>query len=417
MENDSKKTMQLIYKGGSSVESEMDEMAHEIKGTRGVNYEEKKWSPIYSKKDPKKLIGHRYYGTPFFFVGETGEIHEFVAEHREFIDELKESIGVERIRFVQDKLTKDKPRKKSLIGKALPDSGLDDMELDTTQKPTGNKQSVAERMRRKFYSIVVDEFQNNETVVTNFRKNTLASLKIRRRENLDRHNGKATPTELYYATHGLKTHKDHHEFLEKAIKNAKGVGMADEEIEHIARQYNKKYSNWDDDKKLDVVDDPNFEPKTPVYKLNTTGLEKDNLNVQVMTHLIIRGRFIGDVFRWELALKDYISKKSIEDGNAQKKDTYRLDNTIVQPVEGLNREDFNDDYTIMDNIDIVNALHEALNRLAEVVSQLNPKESLRIAMAKEFEITKAPKLAPERNAPEGLNEAVVNRIMQKLMKG
>jgi hypothetical protein len=176
----------------------------------------------------------------------------------------------------------------------------------------------------------------------------------------------------------------------------------------MARQYNTTYNNWRADKKMLKQ----YAGKTEKYMLDAYGLEQDNLDVTIRMDFQITGEPIGDnSYTWNVRMVSKLGKK-LEDESGLKGGF--LDDKLIQSSSTAQLRpgtEFNENYTVMDNKEVVDALVQAIEDLKTQVIALNPKDTLKAATVKRYQIG---------NRGDELNESIkkklVQRVVQKVIK-
>ena len=176
----------------------------------------------------------------------------------------------------------------------------------------------------------------------------------------------------------------------------------------MARQYNTNYNNWRADKKMLKQ----YAGKTDKYMLDAYGLEQDNLDVTIRMDFEITGEPLGDnSYTWNVRMVSKLGKK-LEDESGLKGGF--LDDKLIQSSSTAQLRpgtEFNDNYTVMDNKEVVDALIQAIDDLKSQVIALDPKETLKAATVKRYQIGN-----PPNQVNESVKKKLINRIVQKVVK-
>ena len=176
----------------------------------------------------------------------------------------------------------------------------------------------------------------------------------------------------------------------------------------MARQYNTRYNNWRADKKMLKQ----YAGKTEKYMLDAYGLEQDNLDVTIRMDFEISGEPIGDnSYAWNVRMVSKLGKK-LEDESGLKGGF--LDDKMIQASATAQLRpgtEFNENYTVMDNKEVVDALVQAIDDLKSQVMTLDPKETLKAATVKRYQIGN-----PPNQVNESIKKKLINRIVQKIVK-
>ena len=178
---------------------------------------------------------------------------------------------------------------------------------------------------------------------------------------------------------------------------------------YMARQYNTNYDNWRADKKMLKQ----YAGKTDKYMLDAYGLEQDNLDVTIRMDFEISGEPLGDnSYTWNVRMVTKLGKK-LEDESGLKGGF--LDDKLIQSSSTAQLRpgtEFNENYTVMDNKEVVDALIQAIDDLKSQVLTLDPKETLKAATVKRYQI--------KDRDPNELNESIkkklITRIVHKVVK-
>jgi hypothetical protein len=216
---------------------------------------------------------------------------------------------------------------------------------------------------------------------------------------------KFTNQQVVYETHNNNAYNSVKDFLMAAIARVKGNDTPDMKTFYMARQYNKAYSNWRADKK----NLKKYEGKTPKYGLDAYGLEQDNLDVTIRMDLDIKGEMIGNgSFAWSVNMTTKLGKKIETDSGF--KDGFLDDKTVSvnKTAQFEPNKEFNDSYTIMDDDNIREALIEAINELKSKIEAVDPKETIKLANVKRYQIN------PNNQVNEDKIRRLVNRIVKEV---
>jgi hypothetical protein len=72
------------------------------------------------------------------------------------------------------------------------------------------------------------------------------------------------------------------------------------------------------------------------------------------------------------------------------------------------RKQYGDSYTVMDDINVVNALMESIEELKSQIEAIDPKETLKVANVKQYQV--------KRDVNESVKNRLVQRVITKLKK-
>ena len=146
--------------------------------------------------------------------------------------------------------------------------------------------------------------------------------------------------------------------------------------------------------------------------LDAYGLEQDNLDVTIRMDFEITGEPLGDnSYTWNVRMVSKLGKK-LEDESGLKGGF--LDDKLIQSSSTAQLRpgtEFNDNYTVMDNKEVVDALIQAIDDLKSQVIALDPKETLKAATVKRYQIGN-----PPNQVNESVKKKLINRIVQKVVK-
>jgi hypothetical protein len=262
--------------------------------------------------------------------------------------------------------------------------------------------SEQERIKRLLNSFVKKNFEN-ESFSDILNKRSIPSIKANDRSHIDIY-GEFSNQKIEYRTHSYNKYETPQEFLKTVIARIKGEDTPEMGSSYLARQYNKNYRQWVASKMMDK----RYEGKTPVYDLNTYGLEEKNIDVTMRMDLEIFGEMIGDnSYSWNIKMTTKIGKKLTQETGLKGGflDDKTLQSTTTAQIEP--DTEFNASYTVMDNKSIVNALGEAIENLKSQIISIDPKETLKHASLTRKQINPL---------NESTMEKLIERIVQKILK-
>lgn len=391
MDNKTEKYLKnLIFE---SITTDMGEMA-DWKKMSGIT---KKFEKIMDKTN--NLVGWSVQGTPILFTCGS-DINQFITEHPELMDELKEKFGA-NLKWEQGNLPACQPRRK-LDVKPIPGEEGDDDTIDTSYIGSGEVMSSTEKIKRKLFSIIDKEFGNEEfSEVLN--KRSIPTIIARDRRHISMY-GRFDNDKIKYETHNYNGYESLQDFLKAAIARIKGGDAPEMKTYYLARQFNQNYRNWEADKK----NQKQYAGKTDVYKLDAYGLEEKNLDVSIRMDFQITGERMGESFAWNVRMSNKIGKKMKEESGLR---GGFLDDKIFQVSKTAQldpRKEYGDSYTVVDDINVINALMEAIEELKSQIEAIDPKETLKVANVKQYQIN--------RDVNESIKNRLVQRVINKLKK-
>jgi hypothetical protein len=391
MDNKTKKYLKnLIFE---SITTDMGEMA-DWKKMSGIT---KKFEKIMDKTN--NLVGWSVQGTPILFTCGS-DINQFITEHPELMDELKEKFGA-NLKWEQGNLPACQPRRK-LDVKPIPGEEGDDDTIDTSYIHSGENMSEGEKIKRKLFSIVDTEFGDQEfSEILN--KRSIPTIVARDRRHISMY-GRYDNNKINYETHNYNGYESLQDFLKAAIARVKGGDTPEMKTYYLARQFNQNYRNWAADKK----NQKQYAGKTDVYKLDAFGLEEKNIDVSIRMDFQISGERMGESFAWNVKMTNKIGKKMKEESGLR---GGFLDDKIFQVSKTAQldpRKEYGNSYTVMDDINVINALMEAIEELKSQIEAIDPKETLKVANVKQYQI--------KRDVNESIKNRLVQRVITKLKK-
>jgi hypothetical protein len=375
---------------------EVDEMA-DWKKMHGIT---KNFEKIKDRND--NLVGWNVQGTPILFTCGV-DIDSFMNQHPEIMEHLKEKFG-ENLKWVNKNLPACQPRTK-LDVKSLPNSEEGGKMIDTTYVHSGQMQGERERILRKLNTIIIEKLENEE-VSKQLELCSIPTIKGRERTNIDRHS-EISNFRINYKTHTFNSYETAPDFLKAVIARIKGEVPKDFEEYYLARQFNKKNRNWGQDKK----NQKRWEGLTQIYQLKKFGFEEKNLDVTVAMFLEINGEMVqGGLipkYQWEIKFKTEHGKKIKDDVTIHGGFIKDKDIKINKSVELDPETKFSNEKTVLDNISIVSALIESLDELKNKIMDFNPKEVLKIANVRQYNVKKI---------QEQKSEYIFKKIIKQLKK-
>ncbi len=395
MNKNTEKYLKTLIRESHGVD--VDEMALRQKGMRDEG-KPKKFQPVWKEDNPTPPGEH---GVPDAWILnptlESGkeklivpldcdELNEFIEKNKEWLDSLGALHKIEP-ELVACKRTKDQPRS---------------YKTGTPYYASGEKMSAQEKIKRKLFSVIDGEFTNEEfSEVLN--KRSIPTIVARDRKHINLYT-RFDNEKIVYETHNYNAYETVQDFLKAAIARVKGGDTPEMKTYHLARQYNNNYSNWAADKK----NQKQYAGKTDVYKLDAYGLEEKNLDVSIRMDFKISGEKIGESFTWNVRMTNKIGKKLSDESGLR---GGFLDDKLFQATTTAQLDptkQFTDEYTVMDDINVVNALLQAIADLKSQIEAIDPKETLKVATVKQYQI--------KRPVNEALTEKLIKRIVNKLNK-
>jgi|LauGreDrversion4_2_1035121.scaffolds.fasta_scaffold13706_7 hypothetical protein len=395
MNKNTEKYLKTLIK--ESYSFDVEEMALRQKGMR-KDEKPKKFEPVWREDNPTPAGEH---GVPDAWILnptlEPGkeklivpldceELNNFIEKNKEWLDSLGVLHNLEP-ELVACKRTKDQPRS---------------YKTGTPYYGSGEKMSAQETIKRKLFSVIDGQIANQEfSEVLN--KRSIPTIVARDRKHVNMYT-RFDNDRIVYETHNYNAYETVQDFLKAAIARVKGGDTPEMKTYHLARQYNQNYSNWAADKK----NQKQYAGKTDIYKLDAYGLEEKNLDVSIRMDFKISGEKIGESFTWNVRMVNKIGKKLSDESGLR---GGFLDDKLFQATTTAQLDptkQFTESYTVMDDINVVNALLQAIEDLKSQIESVDPKETLKVATVKQYQI--------KRNVNEDVTEKLIKRIVNKLNK-
>ena len=378
--------------------SDVEEMAYKQKGVRDDKGKLVKYKPFF-KEDNDTDIPDYWIANPNLQEGaeilvvplDCQELEEFKNANQEFLEKIKELHNLEPQLAACKRGKYHRPIEKYVEG---------------GYKPTGASYSESEKIKRKFFDVIARNLED-ESFAQELNKRSIPSVIARDRSNVNQY-GKFTNQKIEYATHNNNAYQSAKDFLLAAVARVQGKETPEMKTFYMARQYNINYNNWRADKKMLKQ----YAGKTDKYMLDAYGLEQDNLDVTIRMDFDITGEPLGDnSYTWNVRMVSKLGKK-LEDESGLKGGF--LDDKLIQSSSTAQLRpgtEFNDNYTVMDNKEVVDALIQAIDDLKSQVIALDPKETLKAATVKRYQIGN-----PPNQVNESVKKKLINRIVQKVVK-
>ena len=378
--------------------SDVEEMAYKQKGVRDDKGKLVKYKPFF-KEDNDTDIPDYWIANPTLQEGaeilvvplDCQELEEFKNANQEFLEKIKELHNLEPQLAACKRGKYHRPIEKYVEG---------------GYKPTGASYSESEKIKRKFFDVIARNLED-ESFAQELNKRSIPSVIARDRSNVNQY-GKFTNQKIEYATHNNNAYQSAKDFLLAAVARVQGKETPEMKTFYMARQYNTNYNNWRADKKMLKQ----YAGKTDKYMLDAYGLEQDNLDVTIRMDFDITGEPLGDnSYTWNVRMVSKLGKK-LEDESGLKGGF--LDDKLIQSSSTAQLRpgtEFNDNYTVMDNKEVVDALIQAIDDLKSQVIALDPKETLKSATVKRYQIGN-----PPNQVNESVKKKLINRIVQKVVK-
>ena len=376
------------------------------------------WSKAKAKSRPilddsGELIGHDMLINPDDYtqgrvnVIFTCNIDEFIQTHPDLITKLKEQYGG-NVKFTTDKCPKYNPHKGNREYKSLPDSE-DDINIQSkAYVASGEEYDTQQAIKRGgFNKIVEEEFGLVSPKGVEFNlalsKRSIPAIIVNDKKFIDRFVEDWTNERIEFRTHSYNTYETAQDFLKTVAARITGKETKEMDTSSLARQFNKRYRNWDEDK----MNQKEYQGKTDIFKLDKRGFAELNLDVSLKMIFEIIGEKTGDnSFTWKISMKNKFGRK--------RPDEYRISNGRLEPItlkdggyldEGListtktvqldPNKQFDNKNTIMTDVAVSEGLREAIYDFKQEIESINPKSALKYA---------------------GINRSDIERVNESILK-
>jgi len=390
MDKSIKKYLTKIIK--ESYISDIDEMAFDKKGVRepskdtktglplpqkDVPYSKDSENPDYVEDGGKRKIKPDYWiQNPTLKLEKDSEGGRYVVDQGQKLlivptDCQEATSFIEQNREWLDSLTEEHDLNPIVVNCKRALYPIRNVKAGTSYQHSGEFQSEGEKNQRKLKRILKSEiFGEGFNDILN--KRSIPSIKVSERENIDMHGGTYTNEKIVYRTHNNNSYESAFDFLNAVLDRFEGNEGSEMKTYHMARQYNTGNANWNADRKMDTT----YQGKTDKYGLEKRGYEEANLDVTIRMDLEILGERMGESFAWNVRMKVNLGKKLTEDRRMKGGfDNIKLIQT-TKTAQLEPRKEFNENHVIMDDINVVNALIEAIHELKGDIDGISLEELL-----------------------------------------
>jgi hypothetical protein len=375
------------------------------------------------KDDEGNLIGHDMRVDPFddnsprVNVIFTCDIQEFINSHPDLVAKLKEQYG--NIKWTDDVCPKYNPHKKKRAYQPIP--GAEDQASDIKKRTaqdasTGEKLVGSARIKRFFLNYLRNNLTRSED---NFNKElskrSIPAIVLDDRKYFDRHNDVWTNDKVEFRITAFNTYESGKDFLQKVANRISGKTEENQDTEHLARQWNNIYRNWEETRKSDKL----YQGKTDVFGLDVKGFKEGNFDVSMKMILEIKGEKIGESFIWTVSMVNKFGRKRPDEYriSGQLKpvelvpggylDEKKLVKSVSVPLEP--NESFTPENTIMDDENVVKGLIDVINEFKSMIIDISPKTALKYATLKRSDVERVDENKEIKN--------VVKDIIMEVKKG
>jgi hypothetical protein len=352
----------------------------------------------------------------------TPNIDEFIQNHPDLVEKLKQQYG--NIKWAQINKPKDFPKYNPHRGEreylSLPDT--DDERIDVTKNKyvrSGEKYTTQQSIKRGgFNKIITEEFglesPNGVEFNKDLSKRSIPAIIINDKRFIDRFVESWSNNKIEFRSHSYNTYETAQDFLKTVIARIGGRETKEMDTSYLARQFNGKYKNWEEDKK----NQKQYQGKTDVFQLDKRGFNELNLDVSLKMIFEILGEKTGDnSFNWTINMKNKFGRK--------RPDEYRLPNGKLQPItlkdggyldEGLisvsktvqldPNKTFDETNTIMSDVAVSEGLRQAIYDFKQEINSIEPKSALKYATVKRSDLEKV-------NENRQINKIIKNVIFEE----
>lgn len=276
-----------------------------------------------------------------------------------------------------------------------------------------------ETIKRKLNPLLNRELIENAEFKNILNTKSIPSIILSDLRFLDRHIDTWTNEKIHLRTHSYNTYPSAKDFLTAVVKRTRGVVVDNMNTDYLARQFNKRYKNWEEeriseDSYFGNTGDEDYDPKyfrRSAYNLDVQGYEQLKLDVSLKMVFDLVGERMGNGFVWTIKIVNKFGRKKPDDkiilGGLKeiellKDGVFDGKAIIVTKTVQLPPDiQFDNKNTIMDNQDIVDGLIETINEFKQQISNIDSKDMIDIANVRRSDIQK------------NVNEEKFNKIIKK----
>lgn len=323
------------------------------------------------------------------------DIDEFIRNHPDLIEKLKQQYGNIKWAKIRPNKPKDFPKfnPHKVKREYLPLPDTDDEKMDVTNRayvPSGKKYSEQQNIKRRgFNDTLMDEFGLKQPKGIEFNKElskrSIPGIIVEDKKFIDR-TVKLSNNSVVFRAHSYNTYETAQTFLKTVVQRIAGKETAEIDTTSLARQYNSINANWDEDK----MNQQDYEGKTDVFGLNKRGKTESNLDVSLRMDFEIIGEKIGgDSFSWTINMKNKFGRKRPDEyriANGLKpitlKDGGYLDEgliTVSTTVQLDPNKTFDERNTIISDVAVSEGLRQVIYDFKQEIRNINPKSALKYA--------------------------------------
>lgn len=293
---------------------------------------------------------------------------------------------------------------------------------------TGKKQAVKTTNYRLLMKILRDEFDEKRPNGAKFKEELLRrSIPqiIFAEKHDDNYEKYMDNDRIFLRTHTFNTYESPKDFLRLIQKRVSGRELVPSKSEYSPRQFNPIYKKYEPQRKATQTPDAT---KTPIYKLDKQGYDPRDIRVMLKMVFSLEGKREGNDWVWTIKMENFYGRRTPEQYTIQKGlekigfTPNEEDIILVDPEsEDINEKPlivtkriplpdktFDDNNPIMGDISVVTSLEQTINDFKNLVSSINPRETLSLGNIRMEDI-------PIENINESV-KVIMNRI-KKLKNG
>jgi hypothetical protein len=353
----------------------------------------------------------------------TCDIDQFMQEHPDVVQKLKSDYG--SFRWSETKCPSDRPHRDIRVGKPLPG---EEGEPISTVKQTSKDVATGEKLEgsKRIKTLFLKELRNNLTRSgENFNKvlnkRSVPAIELDNKKYFDKHTDVWSNDSVKFTTQGYNVYQSTEEFNQMVADRIFGDDVPEMSTEHLARQFNTLYSNWDSKQKKGTRTDLGT---TDVYSLRRLGFTEGDTQVFMRMTFRVNGEMVGDnTFTWTITLVnefagrkpgssrvDQLEKVEFNPGSlVDGKQVASIKNIQLRPGT-----QFTPDNTIMDNKEIVDGLIQAINEFKQKVESIRPEIALRKAVQRPSEVGGGG--SPRRRMNENIFDDLIKDVIKNMKK-
>ena len=396
-----------------SISTDVDEMARRPEGKRDPKGKIHKYQPVFSKDNPTPPGGDGAPDGWVINIGQVegqerlvimyydcGDLDSLIDRYKLLFEEFETEYGL------VPELVPCNPegRTESDIRRTI--NHPRNMAVGTPYKDSGENYSISEKINRKLYPIIREKL-GNDNINLELQKRSFPPVKVKD-EYLNKHAEKPTNEKVFFQCHSYNSYDSLGSFFESVISVLDGNAPSGMHTHYLARGFNKIYKNWERTRKQRLE----YKGKTKKYKLDVVGLDQSNLDASILMSFILSGEKDGDTFVWKAEISTSISKKKDVDRYV-KEDSQRMFNKKTSVTVGIDQDKtFDDNYTVMDDKEIVDGLNVCLGNLVNEILSIDPESVLDYATMDVYMLSNNTEMNENKKINYFVN-SIINEIKNK----